>query len=106
MGEDYILIAPSYGTDKNGHVPPQVKKFLADETSRNHCAGVIGAGNLNFGDEYAASGDIIAAKLQVPLLHKIELSGRPEDTAIVLKLAGLTKNKIKEISENNQKGKA
>lgn len=99
--EDYILIAPSYGTDKNGHVPPQVKKFLANADSRHHCVGVIGAGNINFGDEFAVSGDVLAHKLQVPLLYKFELSGFHKDTRMLLRLIELDREAIQEISEKN-----
>lgn len=106
LDEDYILIVPSYGTERTGHTPPQVKKFLNDENSRSHCVGVIGAGNINFGDEFAAAGKIVSQKLQVPLFHKIELSGLPRDTDIVFRLAGLDRSSIKTISEKNQKGKA
>jgi protein involved in ribonucleotide reduction len=106
VNEDYILIVPSYGTERTGHTPPQVKKFLTDEITRNHCVGVIGTGNINFGDEYAAAGEVVSLKLQVPLLHKIELSGFPRDTGIVFKLASLDRDSIKNISEKNQKGKA
>lgn len=106
VNEDYILIVPSYGTERTGHTPPQVKKFLNDENTRMHCVGVIGAGNINFGDEYAAAGDVLSLKLQVPLLHKIELSGFPKDTDIVFRLANLDRQTIKNISEKNQKGKA
>lgn len=106
VNEDYILMVPSYGTERTGHTPPQVKKFLNDESTRNHCVGVIGTGNINFGEEYAAAGDVVSFKLRVPLLHKIELSGFPKDTGIVFKLAGLDRGSIKYISEKNQKGKA
>jgi len=110
LNEDYILIVPSYGTERTGHTPPQVKKFLNDENTRNHCVGVIGTGNKNFGGEYAAAGDVISLKLQVPLLHKFELSGFPKDTGIVFKLVSLDRASIKNIlekkSEKNQKGKA
>jgi protein involved in ribonucleotide reduction len=106
VNEDYILIVPAYGTERTGHTPPQVKKFLNDENTRNHCVGVIGTGNTNFGDEYAAAGDIVSMKLQVPLLYKIELSGFPKDTGMVFRLASLDRDSIKNISEKNQKGKA
>lgn len=102
--EDYILIVPSYGTARTSHTPPQVKKFLNDEITRNHCVGVIGTGNINFGEEYAIAGDVVSLKLQVPLLHKFELSGAPQDTGIVFRLAELDRIMIKNISEKNQKG--
>lgn len=104
--EDYILIVPSYGTSRNAHTPPQVKKFLSDENTRHHCVGVIGTGNINFGDEYAVAGDVVSRKLNVPLLYKLELSGMPKDTSMVFRLSELDRASIKTISEKNQKGKA
>lgn len=75
----YVLICPSYGEASHGHVPPQVRKFLASPENREKCVGVIGSGNINFGEEYARSGDVIAHKLQIPLLYKFELAGTTED---------------------------
>ena len=75
----YVLICPSYGDDTHGHVPPQVRKFLNDPEYRSLCVGVIGAGNINFGDEFARAGEVLARKLQVPLLYKFELAGTTED---------------------------
>lgn len=106
IDEDYILIVPAYGTERTGHTPPQVKKFLSHEKTRKHCVGVIGTGNRTFGDEYAAAGNLVSHKLQVPLLYKIELSGLPKDAEMVFRLASLDRDSIKSISEKNQKGKA
>lgn len=75
----YVLICPAYGEAHHGHVPPQVRKFLANEAYRSLCVGVIGSGSINFGNEYALAGDILALKLQVPLLYKFDLAGNPED---------------------------
>lgn len=75
----YVIICPSYGTETNGHVPPQVRKFFTNKEYVNLCVGVIGSGNINFGPEFAAAGDVISKKLQVPLLYKFELAGTSED---------------------------
>lgn len=90
MDEDYILICPSYGTERTNHVPPQVKHFLSEEANRNLCVGVIGAGNINFGEEYAVSADAISRKLQVPILHKFELSGFDRDISALQQIIQLT----------------
>lgn len=92
--EDYVLVVPAYGTERNNHIPPQVKKFLNDEVSRSYCVGVVGTGNINFGEEYAVSGDILSHKLQVPLLWKFELSGFDEDISMMLRLAALDRERI------------
>jgi len=97
IAEDYVLVVPAYGTERNNHIPPQVKKFLADATTRSHCVGVVGTGNINFGEEYAVSGDILSHKLQVPLLWKFELSGFDEDISMMLRICQLTRESIAEL---------
>ena len=76
VSEEFVLVTPTYGA---GNVPKQVVKFLNLEQNRVLCRGVIGSGNRNFFDDYAKAADIIAYKLQIPILYKYELAGTPED---------------------------
>lgn len=76
VDEDFVLVTPTYA---DGRVPPQVVKFLNLEQNRVRCRGVIGSGNRNFFEDFAKAGNIISAKLQVPLLYQFELAGTPED---------------------------
>jgi len=85
----FLLVCPSYGSASQGHVPPQVKKFLSEENARNLCAGVIGCGNLNFGAEFAASGDKIAQRIQKPLLYRFELAGFDTDIEKIFRLLNM-----------------
>jgi len=75
-----VLVLPTYGggEDKRA-VPIQVIKFLNDPVNRNLIAGVIATGNTNFGTSYCVAGEIVAAKLQVPLLYRVEILGTPHD---------------------------
>lgn len=73
---EFVLVTPTYGA---GRVPPQVVKFLNLEQNRVRCKGVIGSGNRNFLEDYAKAGDLVSAKLQVPLLYRFELAGTPDD---------------------------
>lgn len=75
-----VLVLPTYGggEDKRA-VPIQVIKFLNDPVNRNLIAGVIATGNANFGTTYCLAGDIVASKLQVPLLYRVEILGTPHD---------------------------
>ena len=80
MTEPFVLIVPTYGRpDGGGAVPPQVVKFLNEETNRQLLRGVLGAGNTNFGPTFCLAADKIAAKCGVPVLYKFELMGTPED---------------------------
>jgi protein involved in ribonucleotide reduction len=77
--EDFVLIVPTYGSKTQGHVPRQVIKFLNNKVNRDKLRGVIGAGNMNFGNEFGIAADIISAKCGVPTLYRFELAGTPED---------------------------
>ena len=82
--EPYVLIVPTYGGGSHvlrdaGFVPKQVIRFLNDPHNRSLLAGVIAAGNTNFGDTYCYAGDVIAQKCRVPYLYRFELMGTAED---------------------------
>ena len=84
VDEEYVLVVPTYGGGSvKGAVPKQVIKFLNDSHNRSLCRGVISSGNTNFGEAYCLAGDIIASKLNVPLLYRYELLGTPTDVVRV-----------------------
>ena len=84
VDEEYILLVPTYGGGSvKGAVPKQVITFLNDPRNRSLCRGVIASGNTNFGEAYCLAGDIIASKLNVPLLYRYELLGTPTDVVRV-----------------------
>lgn len=81
---NYVLLCPSYGGGKeNKAIPKQVVKFLNIEHNRNHCVGIMSAGNINFGEHYNIAGRILSSKLQQPYLFGFELMGTEEDVAKV-----------------------
>lgn len=80
----FVLITPTYGAGTGtGAVPKQVVQFLNEEINRSNLAGVIAGGNTNFGRGYCLAGDIIAEKCGVPVLHRFEILGTPEDVETV-----------------------
>ncbi|NLA64916.1 MAG: class Ib ribonucleoside-diphosphate reductase assembly flavoprotein NrdI [Leucobacter sp.] len=82
--DPYVLVVPTYGGGPETRaVPKQVIRFLNVEQNRNLCRGVIAAGNTNFGEAFCLAGDIIARKLQVPYLYRVELFGTPDDVIAV-----------------------
>jgi protein involved in ribonucleotide reduction len=77
---DSVLVVPTYGSgEEKTSVPKQVIKFLNNPENRKHIKGVVATGNTNFGESYGLAGDIVAQKLGVPLLQRIEILGTPED---------------------------
>ncbi|WP_289043418.1 class Ib ribonucleoside-diphosphate reductase assembly flavoprotein NrdI [uncultured Aliiroseovarius sp.] len=86
----YVLICPTFADGAGrGAVPKQVIRFLNDPPTRALLRGVIGAGNRNFGATFALSGDVIAAKCNVPVLYRFEMAGTETDIARIR--AGLDK---------------
>ena len=76
----YILFVPTYGGGRGeAAVPPQVKRVLAHAEHRKLCVGVVGGGNLNFGEKYAIAADLVAKKIGVPVLARFELRGSVSD---------------------------
>lgn len=78
----YVLLVPTYGAGNDGYsVPQPVKTFLSLKSNRDNLVAVIGFGNTNFGSAFCKAADIIAEKLGVPLLGRVELFGTPEDVS-------------------------
>jgi len=78
----FVLICPTFADGEGrGAVPKQVIRFLNDPARRRLLRGVIGAGNRNFGATFALSGDVIAAKCNVPVLYRFEMAGTETDIA-------------------------
>lgn len=81
--EPFVLITPTYGASAKEFVPRQVIKFLNNEDNRKLIVGVIGSGNINFMEDFAAAGRIVSKKCNVPLMYTFELAGVEEDVKIV-----------------------
>ena len=76
----YVLFVPTYGGGNDDHtVPKQVVKFLNVKKNRDLMVGVVGLGNTNFGEHYCKAAEIVAAKVGVPLLYRVEIFGTPTD---------------------------
>jgi ribonucleoside-diphosphate reductase beta chain len=82
--KEYVLFVPTYGGGAEGRaVPRQVVEFLNDPENRALARGVVGLGNTNFGEHYCRAAEVISAKLQIPLLARVEVFGTPEDVSFV-----------------------
>jgi protein involved in ribonucleotide reduction len=70
----FIVVTP---TICFGEVPDPVARYLAEHVGL--LRGVAASGNRNWGANYGAAGDKIAAAYNIPLLLKFELSGTTDD---------------------------
>ena len=81
IGEDstqpYVLLTPSYDQPRGGFIPKQVERFL--EHNSHNLIGVIGTGNINFGQHYCQAAKDIAKEHDVPLLARVDLRGNEND---------------------------
>lgn len=80
----YVLITPTYGAG-NGHrpVPPQVIRFLNDETNRTFLRGVVGGGNRNYGKYFCKAAQEVSEKCKVPFIGSFEVFGLPGEEDII-----------------------
>ena len=86
---EYVLFVPTYGGGNDRHtVPKQVVQFLNIKKNRDLMRGVVGLGNTNFGEHYCKAAEIVAAKVGVPLLYRVELLGTPDDVEQVTERLG------------------
>ena len=79
ISEPATLILPTYGANGRDFVPRQVIRFLNQEQNRLLINSVIGSGNINFLEDFCRGAEIVAEKLQVPLLYRFELAGTQDD---------------------------
>ena len=87
---EYVLMVPTYGGgSERSAIPKQVKSFLNIEENRDLLRGVVGLGNINFGDNYCKAADLIAQKTGVPVIAKVEIFGTDDDVNKVKERLGL-----------------
>lgn len=74
VDEPFILITYTTGM---GQVPQSTLNFL--KSNHINLKGVVASGNRNWGQNFAISADKISNMYGIPILHKFEMSGMPED---------------------------
>lgn len=70
-------------TDGIGQVPKQIEVFLNENYF--HLKGVIASGNLNFGNAFCGSADLISSKYGVPIIDKLDLRGNKDNIIHIVK---------------------
>lgn len=83
----YLLFVPSYGAPKTGnYIPPAVQRFLT--TYGNNIVGVVGIGNLTFGEDYCKAATEISLYYRVPIIARIDLVPTPNDYKAINQFLG------------------
>jgi protein involved in ribonucleotide reduction len=80
VNQPYFLL--TY-TDGLGDVPEFVSTFLEYRENRKYLKGVIASGNINFGESFCKSADVISEKYHVPVIQRIDLRGTDEDLFLI-----------------------
>lgn len=88
----YVLMTPTYAgrPDKGGYIPGPVNNWLKDASAQRYLVGVIGTGDINWGDEFCAAAHEISSTHDVPVLYRIDRWGNSEDHAAIN--AGINKH--------------
>ena len=73
----YVLITYTTGF---GEAPITTMEFL--KLNHSYLKGIAASGNKAWGDNFARSAEVISKMYNVPILHRWEMSGMPEDVEI------------------------
>lgn len=73
----YVLMVPTYEQRRGGFTPKPVQNFL--DVHADNMIGVIGTGNMNFGEHYCRAARDIAQAHNVPILWRVDIMGTSED---------------------------
>ena len=74
VSKPFVLVTNTLGF---GEVPAPVDAFLRN--NHEYLVAVAGSGDRNWGQNFGKAADLISEKYNVPILHKFEKSGTPED---------------------------
>lgn len=74
VNEPCLLLTYTTGM---GQVPAEVQRFARHNGP--WIRAVAASGNRNWGSNYGRAADVLSSELNVPVMQKFELSGRPTD---------------------------
>lgn len=91
VDEEFVLIVPTYErkivhggrAGQMTYIPKQVSAFFSNKTNRGLAKGIIGTGNINFFEDFTRAATELSIRLDIPVLHRMEISGTEEDVTIV-----------------------
>ena len=77
----YAILTPTYAghPQRGGYLPSAVKHWLKHRAAQRYLVGVIGTGDINWGEEFCAAADEISQAHEVPVLHRIDRWGNEDD---------------------------
>lgn len=89
IDRDYIIVIPTY----DHKTTALINEFIQHESNLSYCRGVVGSGNLAFGEDFTYTAKDISKQYNIPLLRQIEYSGSDYDVEQLekeLKFIGIT----------------
>ena len=81
----YAIMTPTYAghPDKGGYIPGPVNHWLTNEQTQHYLIGVIGTGDINWGEKFCAAADEISNTHDVPVLYRVDRWGNEDDYAAI-----------------------
>lgn len=76
ISEPFMLFVPSY--EDNPYMDELMDVLDGDMANKN-CVGIVGTGNLNFGDLFLVTAKELSEKYNVPIIRGVEFFGTPTD---------------------------
>ena len=73
----YVLACPTYDQPRGGFTPRPVQTFLNEHA--HLMVGVLGVGNLNFGEHYCQAAIDISKQHNVLIVHRLDIMGTEDD---------------------------
>lgn len=80
VDKEYVLMVPTYGGgSESSAIPKQVRMFLNIPQNRSYLKGIVGFGNINFGEHYCKAATMISEKTGKPIIARVEIFGTSDD---------------------------
>ncbi len=103
MTAPYVLVIPTYKSERNTFVPESVKRFLRDFDNSKFMIGVIGTGSRNFGTEFCRAAELVSKRFGVPVVGEVEFSGMPDEhEALSADILDLTMRDIRRVDQEGE----
>lgn len=84
IDEPYIIIAPTYEIEAT----ESINDFIEYQNNQSFLKGIVGAGNLNFGELFVFTAKDLVKEYNSELLYSFEFSGTDKDVEAIKNILG------------------